>query len=147
MDAIPITGNPNCESSYAPACVPLPPMMTSASILSSSKFRSARARPSGVLNSCERALPRNVPPNWMTPPTSRARSRTRLPKIRPSYPSRTPNIFISLSHPARTTARIAAFIPGASPPLVKTAIRFIAYKITKLNGLMTSIAKIVRAFT
>src|SRR5581483_4912822 len=28
------------------------------------------------------------------------------------------------SIPARTTARIAAFIPGASPPLVRTPIRF-----------------------
>src|SRR3954468_1403848 len=28
--------------------------------------------------------------------------------------------------PARTTARMAAFIPGASPPLVKTAILFMA---------------------
>jgi hypothetical protein len=27
--------------------------------------------------------------------------------------------------PTRTTARIAAFIPGASPPLVRTAKRFI----------------------
>ena len=29
------------------------------------------------------------------------------------------------SRPARTTARMAAFIPGASPPLVNTAMRFI----------------------
>jgi hypothetical protein len=29
--------------------------------------------------------------------------------------------------PVRTTARMAAFMPGASPPLVSTAIRFISH--------------------
>ena len=35
---------------------------------------------------------------------------------------RTPNTSQPLAIPVRTTARMAAFIPGASPPLVKTAI-------------------------
>ncbi|EGO9474179.1 hypothetical protein DQ178_12645 [Enterococcus faecalis] len=37
----------------------------------------------------------------------------------------------------RTTARIAAFIPGASPPLVKIPMRFIRY-FTSYNILSTA---------
>ena len=40
----------------------------------------------------------------------------------PAYPRRTPFTFRPLEIPALTTARIAAFIPGASPPLVNTPI-------------------------
>ena len=43
----------------------------------------------------------------------------------PENPCRTPMISRSRALPTRTTARSAAFMPGASPPLVRTATRFI----------------------
>ena len=46
---------------------------------------------------------------------------------KPAYPRRIPFTFSPLDNPARTTARIAAFIPGASPPLVNTPIVFTAF--------------------
>ena len=47
------------------------------------------------------------------------------PLINPSYPATTPVTEIFLYIAVRTTARIQAFIPGASPPEVKTAMCFI----------------------
>ena len=44
---------------------------------------------------------------------------------RPLYPFRIPFTFNPLLKPLLTTARIAAFIPGASPPLVRTPMVFI----------------------
>ena len=55
------------------------------------------------------------------PPTSRARSARHSPLTRPRKPWLTPYIVQPKSIPDRTTERIAAFIPGESPPLVKTA--------------------------
>src|SRR5450631_3062248 len=65
-----------------------------------------------------------VPPRWMMPPTSRAPKRYKSPEIKPAYPCRTPKTSQPLASPVRTTARMAAFMPGASPPLVSTAILF-----------------------
>ena len=45
------------------------------------------------------------------------------PASRPAKPSRTPYVSSPAASADRTTARIAAFIPGASPPLVSTAMR------------------------
>lgn len=55
-------------------------------------------------------------------------ARTKLGKVagdETGEPVVTPKIVQFLSRPVRTTARMAAFIPGASPPLVNTAIRFV----------------------
>jgi hypothetical protein len=46
-------------------------------------------------------------------------------KILEGYPCITPQVCTPRECPVRTTARIAAFIPGASPPLVSTARFFI----------------------
>src|SRR5262245_29212080 len=52
--------------------------------------------------------------------SSRAR-----PSIKPSYPSSKPITEIERSALTLAIVRSAAFMPGASPPDVKTAIRFI----------------------
>src|SRR5256885_5972156 len=60
----------------------------------------------------------------MIPATSRGPSGCSSPVISPVYPCRTPITSSRCVAPTRTTARRAAFMPGASPPLVSTAIRF-----------------------
>ena len=71
-------------------------------------------------------VPRMVPPRWVMPRTSfapRGITPSSSPERRPSYPFRIP----STSHPRpsadRTTARITALSPGASPPPVLIAMR------------------------
>src|ERR1700690_4217953 len=59
----------------------------------------------------------------MMPPTSRAPKGWTSPWINPVKPSRTPIASYPCAIAERTTARIAALIPGASPPLVNTANR------------------------
>src|SRR5664280_280596 len=86
---------------------------------------SACSRPTAVLNASQRALPRIVPPCWMMPPTSRGPSGESSPPRSPAKPWRTPKTLQPCAIPARTTARIAAFMPGASPPLVRTAMLLI----------------------
>src|ERR1039458_3654350 len=86
---------------------------------------SACSRPTAVLNASQRALPRIVPPCWMMPPTSRGPSGESSPPRSPAKPCRTPQTLHPSAIPARTTARIAAFMPGASPPLVRTAMLLI----------------------
>ena len=49
--------------------------------------------------------------------------------IRPFQPRRMPMQPMPRLDEARTTARTAAFIPGASPPLVRTPIRFTCFSI------------------
>ena len=58
------------------------------------------------------------------PLTARLPSGMKAPFNRPLKPPLTPKTSSPLSRPARTTVRMAAFIPGASPPLVNTAILF-----------------------
>src|ERR1051326_9076507 len=60
----------------------------------------------------------------MMPPTSRALSGRNCPSISPCQPWSMPSTVIPRSSALRVTARIAAFMPGASPPLVRTAICF-----------------------
>ncbi len=126
VDATPTTGKPRLDSSQLPACEPFPPMTTRASMPASFIALILRICPSSVLNSGQRALPRIVPPLCSTPPTSRGPSSWNFPLMRPSYPPRTPYTSHPNDRPVRVTARIAAFIPGASPPLVRTAILFIS---------------------
>src|SRR5262245_20285399 len=99
-------------------------MTTRASTLRFFRFASARARPAGSANSGQRALPSTVPPDWMMPPTLRAWNASKRSSRRPEYPFRTPNTSQPCARAPRVTARTAAFMPGASPPLVRTAIFF-----------------------
>src|SRR5450830_2051384 len=110
---------------FAPICEPFPPITTSPSTPRALRTPSACSRPSDVLNASHRALPRIVPPCWMIPPTSRGPSGVNSPPRSPAKPCRTPQTLHPSARPARTTARIAAFMPGASPPLVRTAMLLI----------------------
>src|SRR5262249_35952397 len=123
-DAPPTTAKPPRAGAAEPVCEPLPPITTSASTPRAARLARARARPWASLNSGLRALQRTVPPCWMMPPTSRAARRSMAPDTSPAKPLRTPNTSQPLASAPRVTARTAAFIPGASPPLVRTAIFF-----------------------
>ena len=81
--------------------------------------------PSGVWNSGQRAVFSTVPPKLIIPETERWSSNFISSLINPQYPRDTPITSNLLFIAQRTTALIAAFIPGASPPVVKTAIRLI----------------------
>src|ERR687895_1550265 len=124
VEATPTTLNPSFSSAPEPVCEPLPPMTTSASTPRLARFASALARPERSLNSGLRALPSTVPPCCTMPPTSRALRGSRALATRPAKPLRTPNTSQPWASAPRVTARTAAFMPGASPPLVKTAIFF-----------------------
>ena len=81
----------------------------------------AFSRPARSMNSSLRAVYSMVPPRWMMSDTLRRSISTRSPLIRPLYPRYTPYTCTPLLKAVRTTARTAAFMPGASPPLVSTA--------------------------
>ena len=82
--------------------------------------------PASVWNSAHRALPSIVPPRCRILPTSRGPSGMKSCLINPAKPCRTPKTSAPWKRARRVTARIAAFMPGASPPLVRSAIRFIS---------------------
>src|SRR3954471_5413506 len=127
VEGTPTTAKPSFASAWEPVCEPLPPMTTSASIPFLLRLERAFERPSGCVNFGERALPSMVPPCCTMPPTSRAASGRRgagtRPRLAPAEPLCTPNPPPPLASAPRVTARTAAFIPGASPPLVRTASR------------------------
>ena len=77
------------------------------------------------MNSSLRAVYRMVPPRLMMWLTLGPSSRTKSLLIRPVQPRRMPMHSMPLPTAVRTTARTAAFMPGASPPLVRTPIRLI----------------------
>ena len=81
--------------------------------------------PSGVLNSGHRAVCRMVPPSWMMPPTLLGVKWRKLSLIRPSQPRSKPMTCRPFEWAMRVTARMAAFMPGASPPVVITPMVFI----------------------
>ena len=123
VPGIPIVFIP-CSSSrsIAPVNEPLPPITTSESIPYLSNVDLAFILPSFVLNSRHLADFRNVPPLLTILFTPRALSFTKSSLINPSYPLYTPKHSILLNTADLTTALMAAFIPGASPPDVKTPI-------------------------
>ena len=55
--------------------------------------------------------------------------RTKSLEMRPFQPLRMPTQSMPRLMAERTTARRAAFMPGASPPLVSTPIRFTCFSI------------------
>jgi hypothetical protein len=65
-----------------------------------------------------------VPPNWIIPPTERGLSSLKVFVNNPSQPLSKPKTLKPFEYAKRTMARMAAFIPGASPPLVTTPILF-----------------------
>src|SRR5438874_11588751 len=99
-------------------------MTTSASMPRARRLAIAAARPPTSANSGQRALPSTVPPAWMMPPTSRAASWSNSLPRSPAKPLRTANTSQPRASAPRVTARTAAFMPAASPPLVRTAIFF-----------------------
>ena len=78
--------------------------------------------PSSSRNSGQRALPRMVPPAGGCRPRRGRRGRRSCPRSAPRSRRGRRRPPSPCRWPVRTTARMAAFIPGASPPLVKTAI-------------------------
>jgi hypothetical protein len=65
-----------------------------------------------------------VPPNCIMPPTERGVNLLNVLVNNPSQPLSKPKICLPFECAIRVTARIAAFIPGASPPGVTTPIIF-----------------------
>ena len=109
----------------APVREPFPPITISASIASRFNVSNAFFLPAAVSNSLERAVRRIVPPVWMILLTSSVVKRFTSPFIRPSYPRYIPFTLKPLQMALRVTARMAAFIPGASPPEVRTPTHLI----------------------
>ena len=70
-------------------------------------------------NSADRALPRNVPPTLDDAAHVAGTELADLTVHQALPPWRTPNTVMPWSSALRVTARIAAFMPGASPPLVR----------------------------
>ena len=120
VPGIPTALIPRFASFCAPAKEPSPPITTRPSIPCFLQISAAFFCPSSVLISAQRAVYRIVPPRPMISDTSFAVISMISSFSNPSYPFRIPFIFSPLLSPRRTTARIAAFIPGASPPLVNT---------------------------
>ncbi|MPM67503.1 hypothetical protein SDC9_114426 [bioreactor metagenome] len=109
----------------APVRDPSPPTTASRSIPLRTRLRAAARRPSRSRNSWQRAVPITVPPRCMMPETSSHSSATMSspPLTAPCHPSRTAKTSAPAASAERTTARIAGFMPGASPPLVRTPMR------------------------
>ena len=63
---------------------------------------------------------------WLTLEVS---MRTKSLEMRPFQPLRMPTQSMPRLAAERTTARTAEFMPGASPPLVRTPIRFTCFSI------------------
>jgi len=111
----------------APVRLPSPPIIINPSIPWFTRFFAAFRRPSLVLNSWQRAVPIIVPPRCKIPPTDSQVISLIIspPSTIPWYPSLIPYTSIPRSRATRTTDLIAAFMPGASPPLVRIPILFI----------------------
>gem|GEM_PF-5428721 len=82
---------------------------------------------SSSLNSGKRADPMTVPPLEIISDAKFTSTSSIQLLTSPLYPSRTTYGLIPFAAAVFITALIAAFIPGASPPDVKTPIFFIIY--------------------
>ena len=87
-------------------------------------------RPASVMKSSLLAVKSIVPPRERIWPTLVLESFTKSLLIRPCQPLRMPMHSMPLAIAVRTTARTAAFMPGASPPLVRTPILLIFSMLT-----------------
>ena len=122
---IPIAGIPARDNFCAPLNVPSPPTVTIASKPKYLQVLTAFCKPSSVINSKHLAVYKIVPPFLEIPSTDLASSSITSPFISPLYPRRTPRQVIPFAVADLTTARTTAFIPGASPPLVRIPILLI----------------------
>ena len=122
----PIVLIPCCASLLAPLKEPSPPITTIPSIPCLRQISAPFFWYSSCLNSRQRAVYKIVPPVWIISDTVRLFISKISSSKSPAKPRRIPFTFNPFEIPVRTTARIAAFIPGASPPLVKTPIVFTA---------------------
>src|SRR5215217_7657033 len=119
---MPTAFTPASTSAFALVRLPPPPMTTRPSTPASSSFRAARSCPSGSLTSLERPVPSTVPPRCMSPPSWLLSTGRRRSSRIPSKPSSIPTTSQPREKAACATARTAAFMPGATPPAVRTAI-------------------------
>src|SRR3972149_4308151 len=120
---IPTTRTPSSDNFCATLRVSSPPMATRASISRARGRSRIRCGPRSPLNGFVRDVPRMVPPRCRIPRTSSGVSSTTSSLSNPNQPLRMPTISYRSRLPARATALIAAFSPGASPPPVRTPIR------------------------
>lgn len=93
--------------------------------------------PSSVINSLHRAVYKNVPPRFRISHTLAAPKSTISSSRSPAYPFWIPFTRQPSVTAVRTTALTAAFIPGASPPLVSTPIVLIFLLMFKPPSLRT----------
>ena len=107
-------------------------MTTIPSILCFFTFSYAFLRPLTVLNSSDLAEYNIVPPLFIIPLTLLVFKDLISSFIRPWYPLETPKQSILLYAQVRTTALRAVFMPGESPPDVKTAI-FLTFILLKFS--------------
>ncbi len=127
VQGIPIVGTPALESSLAPFNVPSPPKTIKPSMEKTSRTFKAFLKPFSVLNSSDLAERSMVPPLCIISATEERFISNISPLIKPLYPCLIPITLKLLYIPVLTTALMAAFIPGASPPLVNTPMVFILF--------------------
>ena len=122
---MPTTGTPSDDMWAAAPIVPSPPIVTRASTPRSANVRRTRSTPCSWYGSAPED-PRIVPPRCRIPWTDAGVSSRTSPSITPRQPLRNPRTSNPCTSIAvRTTARIAAFRPGASPPAVRTPMRVV----------------------
>ena len=104
---------------------PLPPITIRPSIARVARIARARSRTSRWWNSLQRAEPRIVPPSRRMPgDVARPELDERVVE-QAAIAALDAEDSAPAARPTSVAARIAAFMPGASPPLVRIAIRFI----------------------
>ena len=117
---------PCFESASAPLYEPSPPITTTPSILCFLQTSAPLAWPSSVTNSEHLAVPKIVPPSSIISDTLLLFISTISSARSPAYPLFIPLTATPLQIAVLTTPLMAAFIPGASPPLVRTPIVLIS---------------------
>ena len=117
---------PSFSKSIAPLKVPSPPIATTASTLFFLKLSAACFLNFSSKNLSLLLVYKIVPPRLFIFLTSSGSNFIVSQSISPSYPLKIPTTSIPKRTALNTTALIAEFIPGASPPLVKTAIFLIS---------------------
>ncbi len=126
----PTVGMPNSSSKIvAPVNVPLPPMATRPSMPLLTSWSKACWRPSLVMNFWLRADLRMVPPFWTVLETEAESSLHKLALDHAAVAAHNAVYLNAVVDSGAHHGPNAAFMPGASPPLVKTAILFIIIKL------------------
>ena len=131
--------------SNAPRKLPSPPITTNASTLFASKFLAAVSTPPGSSNPGHRSVCRMVPPCWMMPPTLRGVIRRYWFVKSPSQPRSKPRTQTPFECAILVTARMAAFIPGASPPEV-TIPKVLTNTIQPVNATVRTRCKSIKTY-